>query len=215
MSLAMYALGGGGDKGEDLAKKTSLGYQVSGSGAADAAKEGAATAAGYQQSALDYLKEVEKVPQQYRTAGTEALGALYGLGSPEQNQAAIGRYQDSPINQLMMQNTDASLRAGEQGIARNATATGGLRGGDVQRSMYDYNTMFKNQQQQQMLSNYLSGLGGMSQLQTNPEAIYTGTANIGNTLASGQIAGGQARQQGAANFANIFGSLLGGMGGGA
>lgn len=196
MSLAMYAIGG------------LVANKVLGQDAADSAEEGAATAAEYQQRALDYLKETEKVPQQYRTAGTEALGGLYGLGSPEQNAAAMGNYQNSPINQLMTQNSDAALRFGEQGIARNATATGGLRGGDVQASMYDYNTMFKNQQQQRMLSNYLSGLGSMSQLQTNPEAVYTGTANIGNTLASGQLAGAQAKQQVTSTLANLGGAFL-------
>lgn len=197
MSLTQAVIGGG----------AMLGSLLSGSSAKRATNRAAGVAADAQTEALEYLKETEKVPQQYRTAGTEALGALYGLGTPEQNAAAVGNYQNSAISKIMNQNADASLRAGEQAIARNAVATGGIRGGDVQSSLYDYNTMFKNQQQQQMLAQYLQGLGGLSQTQTNPTSIANSISNIGATRAAGITGAAQAEQQGTANMLNILGTM--------
>lgn len=211
MSLAMYALGGGGESGEKLAKETSLFYNLSGLGAAEKAEEASELAAGYQREALDYLKEVERVPQQYRTAGTAALGAMYGLGTPEQQAAAAQAFQDSPVARQYDDIGKARLEAQEQGIARSAAATGGLRSGATQRALAEVNAQAAEQRELAKMNAQLRGLGQLSQLQTMPESIYTGTANIGNTLASGIMAGGQARQAGATNFTNAFGQFFGGM----
>lgn len=211
MSLAMYAVGGGGEGGEDLAKKTSLGYNLSGLGAADAAEEAAAVQAAYQREALDYLKSVEAVPQQFRTAGTATLGGLYGLGSQEQQDAARAAFEGSAISGQFDQMGQARLAAQESAIARHQAATGGLRSGSTQRALADVNAQADEQREMEKMQQYLGGLGQISQLQTMPESIYQGTANIGGTLGSAIAAGGMARQQGATSFGNIAGQFMGGM----
>lgn len=211
MSLAMYALGGGGDDGEELAKKTSLAYNLSGLGAAEKAEEAAEVQAGYQREALDYLKEVEAVPQQFRTLGTSALGAMYGLGTPEQQAMAKQAFEQSPVSQQFDGLGQARLAAQEEAIGRHQSATGGLRSGSTQRALADVNAQAAEQREMAKMQQYLGGLGQLSQLQTRPESIYQGTANIGGTLGSGIAAGGMARQQGATAFGNVAGQFLGGM----
>lgn len=196
MSLAAGIYGElSGEGAEESMKATSLGYALSGKQASDTAKDASEMVAAQQQAALDYIKEVERVPQQFRTAGTQALGGLYGLGTPEQQAQAMQSYQSSPFATM----GDARLQAQERGIGRYQAATGGLRSGDTQSALASVNA----QQQEQQFGQYLRGLGQMSQLQTDPQSIYTGMSNIGNTLASGQLAASQAQQQGASNLAGL------------
>lgn len=165
--------------------------------AAAAAQQGAQISADAQRAALEYLKEREKLPQQFREGALNVLGGLYGLGGTNATEA-VNKIKGSEIYKQVL----GSRAAGEEAILRNAAATGGLRSGNVNDALARYNTEL----QQQAFSQGLQGLGGLANLPSNATAIAQGTANIGNTLAQGQIAAGQAQQAG-------IGSLIsGGLG---
>jgi hypothetical protein len=89
--------------------------------------------------------------------------------------------------------------AAEESIARRAAATGGLRSGATIGDL----TGLSAQLEQRAFSEYTGGLGGLAQLQTRPEEISRGMSSIAETMASGQIAGAQAQQQGAGNLASL------------
>lgn len=92
--------------------------------------------------------------QPYLEAGTSALGQqgdLIGLNGPEAQQAAIARLQQSPM-------FGSLYRQGEEAVLQNASATGGLRGGNTQRSLAD----FGSDTLARVIQEQLSGLGGIS-----------------------------------------------------
>ena len=78
--------------------------------------------------------EMERLLAPYMQAGQGALGAqqaLLGLGGPEAQKAAIAQLEQSPQFQAMVQQ-------GETGILQNASATGGLRGGNTQAALAQF-----------------------------------------------------------------------------
>lgn len=144
------------------------------------------------------------------SAGTGALGAqqsLLGLNGSGAQQSAINALNNSPQMQSM-------LKQGENALLQNASATGGLRGGNTQAALAQFRPQLLNQMIQQQFSN----LGGLSQLGQASAAgqasagMQTG-ANIGNLLQQGGAAqAGAAMAQGGATqqgFKNLLG--LGGL----
>jgi hypothetical protein len=163
------------------------------SDAADASLQGANTTAQAQREALNYLKEVNAVPQQFKEGALKGLGGLYGLeGGTGSQQDLIDRAISSPLYQSIM----GGQKFGEEAILRNASMTGGFRSGNVQANLYDYNTQLANQALLQSYNQQLQGLTGLAGLQTNENAIAQQTSEIGKTLGLGQIAAGQAEQVG-------------------
>ena len=177
-----------------------------GDDAGDAAKDAARIQADAQREALDYLKETERMPQQYREGALGMLGNEYGLVMDEEGNlvpdgsSMYQRALDSPFYQH-------GLQQGEESIARNAMATGGLRSGNMQSALADnaYNLYGQSYNQQ------LGGVNAMAQLPSLAPAIAGGISGIGSTLAQGEMAAGQAGQQGQQN---MMGNLMGmaGMG---
>ena len=190
-----------------------------GDDAADAAVESAEIQAEYQREALDYLKEREIIPQQFREGAIEKLGGLYGLeGGVGEEMAGQERLIADALSSPLYGAIMGGQEAGEESILRSASATGGLRSGNVQGALYDYNTQLQNQallqsynQQLQQQQNTLSGLGGLAQLPSGAGQIAGMTSGIGGTLSAGKTAQAQAleagKQQG---ISNIMG--LGSMG---
>lgn len=163
-----------------------------------------------------------------------ATGGIFNLGQPEQAtdsraaydaylsgqpqgggqpQAQVGggagstqdfmdRVRQSPLYEAIL----GGQQAGEEAILRQAGATGGLRSGNVQHNLYDYNTQLQNRALLESYNQQVSGLQGLAQTPSNANAIASGMAGIGNTLAQGQIAGAQAQQAGQQQqFGNIMG----------
>ena len=170
-----------------------------------ASTQAAASAAGIAEQRRQFDKLVE-IMAPYVTAGTGALGAqqaLVGLGGPKAQQAAISGIKQSPIFQALS-------RQGEEALLQRASATGGLRGGNIQAAL----AQFRPQMLQQMIEQQYSQLGGLSSL---GQASAAGQAaqgmqsasNIANLLANqGQaIAGGQMARGGVAR--QTFGDILG------
>lgn len=160
-----------------------------GGDSAEASEDAAEIQAQYQREALDYLKEVEALPRQYREAALTQLGAVYGLkGTPAEQQAAMSRLEQSPYYKAVM----SGRAAGEESILRNASATGGLRSGNTQEALVDYNAQLKNQ----AIMQSIGGLQGFAGQPTNANQIASLTSGIGNTYAQGIIGGAQAQQAG-------------------
>jgi len=126
----------------------------------------------------------------YVTAGTGAIGqqqALIGLQGPEAQQQAISGFEQSPLFQSLTQQ-------GENAILQNASATGGLRGGNVQAALSQFRPQALNALIEQQYGR-LGGLSAMGQASATGQAQQgiNSASNIGNLLANqGQaIAGGQ------------------------
>ena len=131
----------------------------------------------------------------YVAAGAPALEqqmAMAGLRGPEAEQAAIEAIAASP--QL-----EALARQGEEAILQRASATGGLRGGNVQAAL----AQFRPQLLQQLIEQRYSQLGGFtdigrtSALSQGEAGMLTGTnvANLllgkGAAMAGSKLAAGQ------------------------
>ncbi|MCK5616968.1 hypothetical protein KAR91_84685, partial [Candidatus Pacearchaeota archaeon] len=96
--------------------------------AAKSARRGAELTAAGEERALEYLQEREALPIALRDAALAGIGEQYGITLDEEGNVIredmdlIERAKMDPLYQ-------AELEAGEQAIARAATATGRLRGG--------------------------------------------------------------------------------------
>lgn len=163
---------------------------------------------------------VQKLLQPYTQAGAGALAqqqALLGMGTPEAQQKAINALQSGPQFQALQQQ-------GENAILQNASATGGLRGGNVQGALAQFRPALLSG----LIDQQYSRLGGLASLGQNAAAgvgnagMSTGT-NIATLLGrQGQAqAGGILGQQsaltgginqafGAVQGAGGFGQLFGG-----
>lgn len=142
---------------------------------------------------------LQKLIKPYVDSGTGALAEqndLLGLNGFDKQQSAIGNIENSPFFKSQYQQA-------ENALLQNASATGGLRGGNVQEALADNrsNLLFGNVQQQlQNLSGAAAngqsaavGLGGQGlQFGNNIAQGYQdiGQAQGGYQLAKGQINSG-------------------------
>ena len=179
--------------------------------------EAADTAAGAQRDASQAAiaeqrrqqAEMERLLAPYMQAGQGALGqqqALLGLGGPEAQRAAIAQLEQGPQFQAMVEQ-------GETAILQNASATGGLRGGNTQAALAQFRPQMLSQLINQQMAQ-LGGLSGMGQQSAMGAAGYgqQGTQGvIGQLGAQGQAAAGAALAQGQ-GMANIFGGVGGALG---
>lgn len=117
--------------------------------------------------------------QPYVQAGLPALQqqqALAGTLGPEAQRQAIAQIEQSPQMQSMLQQ-------GENALLQQASATGGLRGGNVQAAL----AQFRPQLLSQLIDQQYGRLGGLTTLgQTTTQNL----AQLGQASAAGQAAGG-------------------------
>ena len=126
----------------------------------------------------------------FRQAGAEAFEqqqALLGLKGVAAQQQAIRSLETSPMYQ-------EQVRVGEEALLQRASATGGLRGGNVQAAL----AQFRPQMLTQEMERQYGRLGGLAGAGANIESMIYG---------KGQAAAGLQAQQGAATAANI-GNLI-------
>lgn len=144
------------------------------------------------------LEAMQSMLAPYVGAGNTAITGMQNLsgagGSDAQQQAVAALEQSPQFNALVQQ--------GETGILQNASATGGLRGGNVQGAL----AQFRPQMLSQLIDQQYSRLGNLAQLGQASAAgvgsagIQTGqqTSNllgqIGQFQAGGVLAGAQADQ---------------------
>jgi hypothetical protein len=154
-----------------------------GSSKADkSAKQAAEIQAQSQREALDYLKQTEQLPQALREGALTGLGAEYGLDAAgnygADGRSIIERAEASPFYQT-------AIQRGEEGVLRNASATGGLRSGSTSENLAAVN-------QNALMASYanqLSGLQGLAQLPSNANNIAATMSGVGQTLGQGIIGG--------------------------
>lgn len=152
-----------------------------------AQKSAASTAASAQEAST--LASIEEQRRQfdemkatlapYVSAGESALTqqmALAGLAGDQAQQSAIANIENSPLFQ-------AQVRQGEEALLQQASATGGLRSGNVQGALAQY----RPQMLAQEIQNQYANLGGLTQ--------------IGQASAAGQASAGM---QSASNISNLL-----------
>lgn len=162
---------------------------ISGKQAArEATREATGQAVSAQREALDYLREREELPQQFREGALAQLAGLYGLEGGTGTQASlIERAMESPIYGAIM----GGQQAGEEAILRSAAATGGLRSGGVQENLAEFSSDLRNKALLEAYQQQVSGLSGLASLPSMAPQIAAGTAGIGQTLAQGTVAEAQ------------------------
>lgn len=187
----------------------------SGDSAADAQSSAAQAGIDEQRRQFDAL---QKLLAPYAQAGTGSLTAqqnLIGLGGQDAQQAAIDRLQAGPQFQSM-------LGAGTNAILQNASATGGLRGGNTQGALAAFAPSLLAQVIQQQYGNLggITGLGENAAAMTGNAGMQSGNA-ISNLLqqqgaarAGGYLNAGKSDQQMFNGITRGFGQFLGGGGGG-
>lgn len=129
--------------------------------------------------------EMRRLLEPYTQAGPPALEAQQGLlglrGTTEQQQA-ITNIEQSPLLQAL-------TRQGEEAILQRASATGGLRGGNVQGAL----AQFRPAMLQEAIDTQYQRLGGLTELGQR-SAAGVGSAGI----QTGQSIGGFLTQRGQA-----------------
>ena len=171
---------------------TVLGGMLTGGDEGDASRDAAKIQADYQREALQYLKDTERLPQQFREGALTGLGDIYGLGTPEAQQKFFSGLESSPMYSSIM----GGQAAGEDAILRNASATGGLRSGNANYALADFN---KNLRNEALLTSYNTQTQGLQGLAFGAPSmapqIAQATSGIGQTLGQGMVAGANAEQQ--------------------
>lgn len=141
-----------------------------------------AQTAAQDQAITEQRRQFDKIQEllaPYTQAGPGALQGMQGLaglrGATEQ-QAAIDQIKQSAQYQEL-------AKQGEQGILQNASATGGLRGGNIQGALAQFRPALLNQ----LIEAQYGKLAGLTSL---------GQASAAGTAAAGQ--------QSAANIGNLY-----------
>lgn len=151
----------------------------------------------YQTAGLGAVPTLEK----FAAAGAPALEqqqAIAGLLGPERQRQAIANIEQDAGYQ-------AQVQAGEEAILQRASATGGLRGGNVQAAL----GQFRPALLQQAIENQYSRLGGLSalggaaaqNLATAGQGATEFLSRLGQAATAGQAAGGTSS---ATNISNLL-----------
>lgn len=152
-------------------------------GASSASKAGKAQVAAADAGAAEQRaarEEMRALLAPYVASGGPALeaqmGAL-GLRGPEAQAAYVAEQEQSPIFQSL-------ARQQEEAILQNASATGGLRGGNVQGALAQFRPALLNQ----FLTQQYDRLGGMTSL-GQQSAAGVGTAGMQSAGAIADLLG--------------------------
>jgi len=166
------------------------------SSASEAASDAQSDAAAAQiaESRRQY-NDIKELLKPYTQAGPGALQGqqnILGLGGYDAQRQAIRGIEESPQMAAM-------VKSGENAILQNASATGGLRGGNTQAALAQFRPSLLNQlidQQYQRLGglttigqNSAAGVGSAGQNASssiNSAYQQQGAAQAGNALAQGQ-----------------------------
>lgn len=147
---------------------------------------------GYQQEALDYLKDINQLPLEYRDQAMKQLMGFYS-GDPATQQAFIDKAKANPFYQSMIQQ-------GQEGVLRNAGAMGLSRSGTAATGLERSNQAVL----QNFINQQLGGLQGFANSPVTGQGVASILQNMGATAGSAAMAGINAQQQ-------QQGGLLGGL----
>jgi hypothetical protein len=131
-------------------------------------------------------EEMRGLLQPYVAAGGPALQAqmaALGLSGPEAQQEYVAQQEQSPAFQAL-------ARQQEEALLQNASATGGLRGGNVQGALAQFRPALLNQ----FLEQQYGRLGGMTSLgQQSAAGVGTAGMQSAGSIADLLAQGGAAR----------------------
>lgn len=184
---------------------------ISGMAQADAASSAAATQAGSAQAGIDEQRRqfdaVQKLLAPYTQAGPGALEAqqsFLGLKGPEAERAAIERISGGETFKALTQQ-------GENALLQRASATGGLRGGNIQGAL----AQFRPQLLSSLIDQQYGRLGGMTAL-GQQSAAGVGTAGLQTGVNVANLLGQQGAAQAGADIAQgkAFGAIPAAISGG-
>lgn len=178
--------------------------------AGEAAERAAGTQAASSQAGIDeqrrQFNKLIELMSPYVTAGTPALEAqqaFLGLRGPEAERAAIERISGGETFKSLAQQ-------GEEALLQRASATGGLRGGNVQAAL----AQFRPELLSSLIEQQYGRLGGLTNIgqaaaagqasagMTSASNVANLLANRGAAMAGGQIAAGGVPRQ---TFKDILG----------
>lgn len=177
------------------------------SGATQAGKN--AEALGYEQLADEraFGEELKGITQPGIDMGQQASQSLYDYysGDSGAQQQFVDNAQRSPYYRGLVDE-------GEQSVARHASATGGIRGGNIQESLASVNQNALNT----VVNQNLQGLQGISDYGLNTQNQYIGgkggnVSNIGQTRSGiAEVGVGQAanKQQQTSGLLGLLGGLI-------
>lgn len=195
------------------------GSVVSGMMASDAQQSAASSAAGAQTAMSEagiaeqrrQFDAVRSLLEPYSNAGVGALGGqlnLLGLGGDAAQASAIDKLAEGPQMAALMEQ-------GENAILQNASATGGLRGGNTQAALAQFRPQLLNQLIESQFSK-LGGITGIGQASAAGQAAaaqQTGTnisdllGQIGAAQAGSALASGQAQAQAWGGIGSSIGNV--------
>ncbi len=203
-----------------------LGSVLGSNASRSAASTQAAAAEAGQQTQLQMFERTQEILRPYVEAGQAQLPtlggytqagpqaferqlALAGLLGPQAQQAAIEQVGTQP-------RFGALTRAGEEAILSNASATGGLRGGNVQQSLANFRSDLLANEIEREYARFggLAAFGqGVSQnLAQMGQAAGAGTGvaamSAGQGISALQGAAGAARAGGTLGSAAAYGQIL-------
>jgi hypothetical protein len=151
------------------------------------------------------FNEVQKLLAPFVTGGTTAFGqqmALTGAAGADAQRAAIQAIEQGP-------EFTALARQGENAILQQASATGGLRGGNVQGAL----AQFRPQILSGLIEQQYSRLGGLATAGQNAAAgVGTAGMQTGQNISSLMQQQGAARAGSALAQGQAFGDLIGSAG---
>jgi hypothetical protein len=192
-----------------IATAVVAGSVITGYMGSKAQSSAASTAAGAQERSAELgieeqrrqFDKLQEVLAPYVAAGTggegvqgalQAQQALLGLRGAEEQTAAIRGIEEGPLYSEM-------ARQGEEALLQQASATGGLRGGNVQAALAQFRPQLLNQ----LITQQYERLGGLTNIGQSSAAgvgaagmeqgsaianllAQQGAAQAGSALASGQ-----------------------------
>jgi hypothetical protein len=172
---------------------------------ADAASEAAGIQAGASEAGIVEQRRqfdaLQALLKPYTEAGLPALQqqqALLGLQGPEAEQAAIERIRGGETFQALAQQ-------GEEALLQRDSATGGLRGGNIQGAL----AQFRPALLKQAIEQQYGRLGGMTSLgQQSAAGVGTAGMQTGTNVANLLAQQGAARAGGELGEAKAFSGLF-------
>jgi hypothetical protein len=174
--------------------------------ASDAAASGSKDAMMMQ---MKMQAELSKMLKPYRKAGEKGLGGqldLLGLNGNDAQGAAIKALEGSP-------QFTSLVKSGENALLQNASATGGLRGGNTSAAL----AQFRPQMLSQIIESQYGKLAGLSALGENAAAqtgnnMTNSTNQISGLIANAGMIQGQGIAAQGQGYADMFGGIAKGLG---
>lgn len=154
-------------------------------------KESSDAQIAFQREGLDYLKEINQLPLQYRDQAMQSLMGFYG-NDPEVQQQFIDKAKASPFY-------DAMIKQGQEGVLRNAGSMGLSRSGRAATGLERSNQAVL----QGLVNQQLGGLQGFAGAPISGQGVANMYNQMGQTAGAAGMGMVNARQ-------GQLGGLLGG-----